>query len=139
MYCDSKHTSHSFPKNAGGFIWFTYLAVSISVTYAVAKTPHPVLLSQIIPLIASASIMINRTNAAQRDKFISSPYNFPYSGYYDYGSGVNNQGSDGYWWSRSSFTAAGQAYNFRPYTDGRVNPQNNNDVGYGFAVRCVVE
>jgi len=83
--------------------------------------------------------MINRTDTTQRDKFISSPYNFPYSGYYNHESGVRNQDSSGYWWSRSSFTTAGQAYFFGLYTDGYVRPQVGNDVGYGFAVRCVGE
>ena len=82
---------------------------------------------------------INRTDTTQRNKFISSPYNFPYSGYYDYGSGVYSQGSNGIWWSRSSFTTAGQAYTFSLDTDGTVRPQYNDPVGYGFAVRCVGE
>ena len=64
---------------------------------------------------------------------------FPYSGNYNYGGGVNNQGSNGNWWSRSAYTTAGQAYNFNLNTNGNVNPQNNNNVGNGFAVRCVAE
>ena len=81
----------------------------------------------------------NRADTTQRDKFISSPYNFPYSGYYNYGGGVYNQGSVGYWWSRSAFTTAGQAYRFILNTNGLVYPQVDGDVGYGFAVRCVAE
>jgi len=83
--------------------------------------------------------VVNRTDTTQRDKFISAPYNFSYSGYYNYESGVGNQGSRGYWWSRSSYTTAGQAYTFNLNTNGYVNPQYNNNVGHGFAVRCVGE
>ena len=81
----------------------------------------------------------NRTDTTQRNKFISSPYNFPYSGGYNYVDGVYVQGSAGVWWSRSSFTTAGQAYNFDLTTDGYVAPQNVSNVGYGFAIRCVGE
>jgi len=84
-------------------------------------------------------MMINRTDTTQRDKFISSPYNFPYSGYYDNGNGVDLQGSYGYWWSRSSFTTAGRAYDFYLGTNGDVYPQTSYYVGNGFAVRCVGE
>ena len=83
--------------------------------------------------------VVNRTDTTQRDKFISSPYNFPYSGYYDYGNGVDYQGSGGGWWSRSSFTTAGRAYAFGLNTNGGVYPQGSNVVGYGYAVRCVAE
>ena len=82
---------------------------------------------------------VNRTDTTQRDKFINSPYSFPYSGFYGYGGGVLNQGSNGYWWSRSSYTTAGQAYVFYLNTDGLVYPQGSLNVGYGFAVRCVGE
>ena len=81
----------------------------------------------------------NRTDTTQRDKFISSPYNFPYSGYYDYGGGYYYQGSRGYWWSRSSYTTAGRAYGFLLNTNGSVHPQSHTYVGIGFAVRCVGE
>jgi len=88
----------------------------------------------------SVQCKINRTDTTQKDKFISSPYNFPYSGnYLHYGGGVNLQGSAGYWWSRSSFATAGQAYGFHLNTSGYVYPQLNYSVGYGLAVRCVGE
>jgi len=87
----------------------------------------------------SVRCVVNRTDTTQRDKFISTPYNFPYSGYYNYGGGVRRQGSDGGWWSRSSYTTAGQAYRFRLDTNGLVYPQYGVSVGGGFAVRCVGE
>jgi len=90
--------------------------------------------------VASPStISVNRTDTTQRDKFISSPYNFPYSGYYNYVGGVLYQGSRGYWWSRSSFTTAGSAYRFYLGTNDYVYPQYDGNVGDGFVVRCVVK
>jgi len=83
--------------------------------------------------------VVNRTDTTQRDKFISLPYNFPYSGYYDRGNGVTNQDSYGFWWSRSASTWAGQAYDFSLNTDDNVRPRDYNYVGNGFAVRCVAE
>ena len=82
----------------------------------------------------------NRTDAPQRNKFITAPYSFPYSGYYHYGgNGLVDQGTRGRWWSRSSYTVAGQAYYFNLSTSGSVAPQYGLYVGYGFAVRCVVK
>ena len=81
----------------------------------------------------------NRTDATQRNKFINAPYSFPYSGTYNYGGGLTNQGSYGYWWSRSASTTAGQAYGFSLNSSGLVRPQHINYVGYGFSVRCVSE
>ncbi|MBQ6127990.1 hypothetical protein IJI69_04915, partial [Candidatus Saccharibacteria bacterium] len=89
--------------------------------------------------VALGGTGVNRTDTTQRNKFIKSPYNFPYSGYYYYGGGVYSQGSGGYWWSRSAYTTAGQAYAFYLNTNGYVRPQYNDNVGYGFAVRCVAE
>ena len=79
----------------------------------------------------------NRTDATQRNKFINAPYSFPYSGYYNYGNGLSNQGSYGYWWSRSAYTTAGLAYYFLLYSNGYVGPRTNINVGNGLAVRCV--
>ena len=87
--------------------------------------------------VALGGTGVNRTDTTQRNKFISSPYNFPYSGNYDYGGGVYLQGSYGIWWSRSAYTTAGQACLFHLDTNGYVLPQDYNLVGYGFAVRCV--
>jgi len=84
-------------------------------------------------------MMINRTDTTQRNQSISLPYNFPYSGRYNFGSGVDYQGSRGNWWSRSSHTTAGQAYTFSLNTYGDVYPQTSNFVGDGVAVRCVGE
>ena len=81
----------------------------------------------------------NRTDAAQRDKFINAPYSFPYSGYYTYGGGLSSQGSYGDWWSRSASTSAGQAYVFALRSSGLVYPQHNGNVGSGLTVRCVSE
>ncbi len=118
----------------------------VMATHTISPSTHQLSLHQqvITNMPASASAYnlektINRTDTTQRNKFISSPYNFPYSGYYNYEGGVDLQGSNGNWWSRSSSTTAGQAYNFRLSTNGLVVPQNNHFVGNGFAVRCVAE
>ena len=81
----------------------------------------------------------NRTDATQRNKFINAPYSFPYSGYYASGGGLSGQGSNGYWWSRSAYTTAGQAYPFYLNSSGNVSPQAYGNVGSGLTVRCVSE
>ncbi len=66
---------------------------------------------------------------------------FPFSGFlrtgnYNYSDGkVYNRTTNGNWWSatRSSATAAN---NLNTNTTN-VNPQNSNNRGNGFAVRCV--
>jgi hypothetical protein len=57
-----------------------------------------------------------------------------YSGYYN--SGLNYQGSYGYYWSS---TANGTNYAYSLYFDGSyVGPSNSNIRSNGFAVRCVL-
>ena len=83
----------------------------------------------------------NRTDATQRNKFINSPYNFPYSGNYHYsGSSNMNQGSAGRWWTRSAHdTVTGYAFIQFLHTDDRFFPRNANYVAFGFSMRCVNE
>ncbi|MBR0402963.1 hypothetical protein IJI55_00210 [Candidatus Saccharibacteria bacterium] len=47
----------------------------------------------------------------------------------------NNQGSNGNFWSGTP-SAETNAYNLN-YNSGGVNPQNNNNKGNGFSIRCV--
>ena len=59
---------------------------------------------------------------------------FPCSGF-GYGASWSNRGGSGYYWS-ASFNSAAGARNLVFYSGG-VNPQNNYDRYYGFAVRPV--
>ena len=79
----------------------------------------------------------NRVDAIQVEKFQASPYSYPFSGNYNYSGGLSGQNSLGHWWSRSVHTRPGDAYNFRLNNDGHINPHNNSNVGYGYAVRCL--
>jgi uncharacterized protein (TIGR02145 family) len=58
-----------------------------------------------------------------------------YSGYVDSAGALSNQGSNGYWWSSTQNNAT-NAYNLNVNT-GNVNPQNNTNKNYGYAVRCI--
>ena len=59
---------------------------------------------------------------------------FPASGYRR-GTGLNDRGSNGLYWSSSLYS---QAYGYSLYfTSGGVNPANNNDRFLGFSVRAV--
>ena len=59
---------------------------------------------------------------------------FPASGY-RYGTGLNNRGTGGYYWSASLYSAAiGYLLGFN---SGGVNPANYYDRFYGFSVRAV--
>lgn len=63
---------------------------------------------------------------------------YPASGYRNVGSGaMNNEGSNGYYWSASPNSAT-NGYNLN-FNSGNVNPQNNNNRGNGFPLRCVQE
>ena len=59
---------------------------------------------------------------------------FPAAGNYN-GTTLNNEGSNGNYWS-SSFNSATNAYNLNFNSSG-VHPQNNNNRRYGFSVRPV--
>ncbi len=62
----------------------------------------------------------------------------PASGNRNVGSGaVNNPGSNGYYWS-SSPNSSTNGFNLN-FNSSNVNPQNNNNRGNGFPVRCVQE
>ena len=65
-------------------------------------------------------------------------FGFPRSGNYNYNSGgLNNRGSNGYFWSSRSNSAT-NSYNLN-FNASNLNPQNNNNKGNGFAVRCVAQ
>ena len=58
----------------------------------------------------------------------------PFAGYI-YGTGLDNRGSSGYYWSASLYSSAyGYSLNFN---SGGVNPAYGNDRFYGFSVRAV--
>jgi hypothetical protein len=46
---------------------------------------------------------------------------------------VNNEGSNGYYWSASVNGTNGRNLNFN---SSAVNPDNSNNRAYGFSVRC---
>ena len=58
-----------------------------------------------------------------------------FGGYCNSGGTLNLQGSWAYYWSQSGESAYGFHLHFRMY--GSIYPQNLNDKGYGFALRCV--
>ena len=63
---------------------------------------------------------------------------YPASGNRNVGSGaMNNEWNNGYYWSASPYNAT-NGYNLN-FNSGNVNPQNNNQRGNGFPVRCVQE
>lgn len=65
-----------------------------------------------------------------------SPLGFVYTGNYNYNNGsLNNEGSYGNYWSRTANSGTG-AYSLY-FLSSNVNPQNNLNRGYGFALRCV--
>ena len=69
-------------------------------------------------------------------KFGGSPLDFVYTGNYNYNNGsLNNEGSNGNYWSRTANSGT-NAYNLN-FNSSNVNPQNNLNRGYGFALRCV--
>ena len=80
----------------------------------------------------------DRIDATQRNKYLASPYLFPYSGYYDIANGVDRQGSNGNWWTRGAHTTTGRAYRFHLNTDGYVSSQSGANVGSGISVRCLL-
>ena len=49
---------------------------------------------------------------------------------------MNNQGSNGHYWSSTANSSANNAYNLN-FNTSNINPQNNNNKGHGFSVRCV--
>ena len=81
----------------------------------------------------------NRTDTTQRDKFMASPLDFPYSGYALYVGGAGAQGIYGRWWSRSATAITGYVYDFTITSDGIFEPQNYVYAGYGFSVRCLAD
>ena len=60
---------------------------------------------------------------------------FILSGYYNYSGSVNNQGSNGNFWSASANNNT-NARNLN-FNTSNVNPSNNNNKANGNSVRCV--
>ena len=89
--------------------------------------------------IAIGGTGANRTDVAQRDKLLASPYSFPYSGGYAYAGGSQQQGFAGLWWTRSATKSSGVAYDLRIQSANTVHPQHGNAVGWGFSVRCLAD
>ncbi len=66
------------------------------------------------------------------------PLSLPFTGNVNYTNGnINNVGSNGNWWS-STANSNTNARNLN-FNSGNFNPQNNNNKGNGFAVRCVAQ
>ena len=66
---------------------------------------------------------------------ISSPLFFARGGNVNSGS-LNNQGSNGNYWSSRANSDTNNAYNLN-FNSSNVNPSNNNNRNNGFSVRCV--
>ena len=80
----------------------------------------------------------NRTDTMERDRYLGSPYSFPYSGYYNYiGSRVGDQGQGGWWWSRAASTSAGNTFGFTIDADSHVWPQHKLITYHGASIRCI--
>ena len=68
---------------------------------------------------------------------IAEPLHFIRSGYYSWSGGsLNNQGTNGNYWSASATSTATNAYNLN-FNASNLNPQNANNKGNGLTVRCV--
>ena len=50
---------------------------------------------------------------------------------------MNNEWNNGYYWSASPYNTT-NGYNLN-FNSGNANPQNNNQRGSGYPVRCVQE
>ncbi|MBQ3409853.1 hypothetical protein IJG66_00635 [Candidatus Saccharibacteria bacterium] len=57
------------------------------------------------------------------------------SGYYNYNGSLNNQGTNGNFWS-STVNNSNNARNLN-FNSSNLNPQNNNNKGNGFSIRCM--
>jgi uncharacterized protein (TIGR02145 family) len=58
-----------------------------------------------------------------------------YSGNFNPGNGLNNQSTNGYYWSATANSAT-NGYNLN-FSTSTVNPANNTNKYNGFAVRCI--
>ena len=98
---------------------------------------HPVVSS--LKVVQSLSVKFSVCNLCElgRSCFSLSCGRRILSGNYNYNNGaMNNQGSNGHFWSSSAYSSATNAYNLN-FNSSAINPQNNNNKGYGFSVRCV--
>ena len=73
-------------------------------------------------------------DAAGSTKIRSAPYNFPYAGRV-LNSSLSNVGSDGFYWSRTAYSAD-SAY-LLYFHSSTVNPASSSNRCLGFSVRCV--
>ncbi len=65
-----------------------------------------------------------------------SPLAFVYTGFYSYSSGsLNYEGSNGLYWSRTAGSGS-SAYDLY-FNISSVDPQDRDNRGHGFALRCV--
>ena len=77
----------------------------------------------------------NQTDMAVNQRFRAYPNNFLFSGYVN-GSSVNNRGSYGHWWAKSTHSAP-NAYILRLDTNGNVAPSYDDRKWLGFTARCL--
>ena len=75
------------------------------------------------------------TGATMYGKLIASPYNFLLAGNYRNGS-FDSGGSNGFYWSATSYSSSRDARNLNFYSTGVVSAGSLNR-RYGFSVRCV--
>ncbi len=77
-------------------------------------------------------------DATVMNRYLASPYNFLYNGYYLYSGGIYHTTDIGLLWSGSASTDVGNAYYFGVRGTSNVTPVSTNGrVGDGYAVRCV--
>ena len=76
------------------------------------------------------------SNEAGRIALGLAPLYFVRSGNYNYSNGnIGTLGSDGRYWSSTASNTT-NAYNLN-FNGSNVNPQNSNNRGNGFSLRCV--
>ena len=75
-------------------------------------------------------------NSTGSTKIRQSPLTFVYTGFYHYNRGsLANEGSYGYYWSRTASSGTGAYY--LGFSSSYVDPRLNGYRGFGLALRCV--
>ena len=77
------------------------------------------------------------SSSAGSTKLRSSPLDFAYTGYYNTSGSLNNETTNGNFWSRT-VNDSSNAYNLN-FNSSNVNPQNNGNRGTGRSLRCTAK
>ena len=86
--------------------------------------------------LSTGPVWINAEGRTASKTYRTYPNNFLYSGYVN-GSSVDSRGSDGLYWSKSTY-ASYSAYSFF-FTESFVDTPNYGAKYWGFSVRCLVQ